>query len=492
MSNINTEYNLAQFIFFNSTHKYANLEGGRAVGKSTIGAKRMKDFTYELPRSKIALPGNSYKNLLKNTLPSAINGLELLGFKNNEHFVVGRRPNSQWRWPTAHEPPLDYEGVISFYTGTTFQLISLENDYGGRGINFDGVIGDEAAIMDVTKLTNNILASNRGNIDRYRHHWLHHSTLFMSSTSQTKDGEWFHKRQLEALKHPNEILYLIAPSTINAHNLGKDFFEENKRTMYPSQYNAEILCIRNDKVENGFYPYFEEQLQCYDATNINYLFGLNYNLEALREDNSKSDSDIQNDKPIDVACDWGTNINCVVCGQDAPLGNQYNIMNALYVKAPLTIPDLAYKFADYYSNHSKKEVNFYYDHTAQPKGAVTGTSYADEFTKALTSKGWKVNRIYVGQAPDHKSKYIFFIKVYKEDGSTRLPRVRYNKNNCKQLVVSIQQAGAIEGRNGIEKDKRPEKRKNAIHEDTTHLSDANDTLIYFKFKGRLGSAGWFF
>lgn len=492
MSNIDLEYNLAQFIFFKSKQKHANIEGGRGIGKSTVAAKRVTDFVYQLPRSKIAVPGNTYKNLLKNTLPGTLDGLSRMGFANNQHYVVGRKPPLNWRWPEAYQPPLDYEGVITFYTGTTLQLISLETDYGGRGPNYDGVIGDEAGIMDVTRLTNNVLASNRGNMDRFRNHWLHHSTLFLSSTPQTEVGKWFLQQQLEAEKFPTEILYMIAPSTINAHNLGKDWFEDNKRKMYPSQYNAEIMCIRNDKVENGFYPYFEETKHCYDASNVNYLFSLDYNVDALREDNSKSDSDVQNDRPIDIACDWGTNINCVVCGQDAPMGNEYKVLNALYVKSPLTIPDLAYKFTEYYGNHSKKELNFYYDHTAQPKGASTGTSYADDFTKALISRGWTVNRKYVGQAPDHKSKYIYFINAFKEDTNTRLPRIRFNKNNCKQLIVSIQQAGAIEGRQGIEKDKRPEKKKNAIHEDTTHLSDAMDTLLFFKFKSRMGSSGWVF
>lgn len=481
-------FHLAQVLFMMSKHKLTALDWGRGTGKSIILAYRIMQFVYNLHRSKIAMPGETYKQLLTRTLPSTIEGLELLGFKKGVHFFVGGRSPKQWKWPEAYQPPLDYDGVITFYTGATFQLISLETDTGGRGPNYDGIIGDEAGLNDVTRLSNNVLASNRGNMDRYNNHWLHHSILFASSTPQTKKGRWFLDQKDAAIENPNEVLYLQAPSTMNAHNLGEDFFKTCRRLMTELQYNAEILCIRPESVENGFYPNFNEELHTYDASNINYLFGLGSDTDELKNITSKSDSDIRNDYPIDIACDWGVNINCMVCGQDAQLGNQYNLINALFVKSPQTLRELGTKFCDYYANHSKKVVNFYYDHTAIFKDASRTTSFADEFTKVLQDRGWEVRREYVGQAPSHGVRYLFFSIVHKEDGTGSTPRLRYNKNNCSNLIVSTQQAGAYEGKEGIKKDKRPEQHKNAIHEELTHFTDAKDTLVYFKFKGRLSSS----
>ena len=54
----------------------------------------------------------------------------------------------------------------------------------------------------------------------------------------------------------------------------------------------------------------------------------------------------------------------------------------------------------------------------------------------------------------------------------------------------MQQAGAIEGRNGIEKDKRPERREGQDQAEATHHSDAGDTLGYFKFRSRMKSSGY--
>lgn len=492
MSDIFRPYHLAQVAFALSTHKHCYLDWGRGTGKSTVLAYRIKDLTYNLPRCKVAIPGETYKQLLTRTLPSTIEGLEMLGFKKGQHFFVNTRPPSQWKWPEAYQPPLDYNGVITFYTGATYQLISLETDTGGRGPNYDAVIGDEAGLMDATRLSNNVLASNRGNMDRFKNHWLHHSTLFASSTPQTKKGRWFLDQKQTAIASPNEVMYLQAPSTMNAHNLGEEFFKTCKRLMTDLQYNAEILCIRPESVENGFYAAFNEQVHTYDASNVNYLFGLGSDMDSLKAVNSKSDTDVRNDYPIDIACDWGANINCMVCGQDTLVGNEYKIINALYVKSPQTLRELATKFCDYYANHSRKRVNFYYDHTAVFKDASRVTSFAEEFMKILNSKGWEVNGIYVGQAPSHASRYLFWDITFKEDGRSSLPYVRLNKNNCSNLIVSMQQAGAIEGKNGIEKDKRPEKRKDAIHEELTHFTDALDTLVFFRFKSRLQTTGYVF
>jgi hypothetical protein len=492
MNKVFRPYHIGQVLFAMSRHKFTDLDWGRGTGKSTVLSYRVKDFAYELPRAKVAIPGETYKQLLTRTLPSTIEGLEMLGLKKNHHFFVGSKPPAKWKWAEPYQPPLDYDGVISFYTGTCFQLISLETDYGGRGPNYDGVIGDEAGLMDAVKLSNNVLASNRGNIDRFNKHWLHHSVLFASSTPLTMKGRWFLDQKKDALKNPNEHLYLQAPSTLNAHNLGEDFFKTCRRLMTDIQYNAEILCIRPDKVENGFYPSFNELHHTYDSSNINYLFGLSANIDELKTVDSRSDMDVRNDYPLDIACDWGANINCMVVGQDAQLGNRYNVLNALYVKSPYTLRELANKFCEYYSSHSRKSVNFYYDHTAMFRDASRTTTFADEFSDYLTNKGWEVQRIYVGQAPSHGLRYLYFDRLFKETDDV-LPVVKFNKDNCVNLIVSVQQAGALEGKDGVQKDKRPERRENVKHEELTHFTDAMDTLLYFKFNKRLSkSKGFFF
>lgn len=484
---VKLQLNFPQILFAASQSKETFLEWGRGSGKSTVIAWRIKDAIRLMPRSKWGIVGETYTQLLTRTLPSTIEGLELLGFKKDLHYFVGKRPPGAWRWEEAFQPPLDYSNYISFYNGVGFQLISLENHNSSRGLNLDGIIGDEAALMDAEKLSNNVLAANRGNIDRFKHTWLHHSTLFASSTPLTLKGRWFTNQEENAKQNPKKMLYLKAASTWNAHNLGADFFKQNKRIMTDLQYNAEILCIRPGKVDVGFYPAFDENQHTYTATNENYLFSLNYNMDELTKESSRRDIDVQINKPLDISCDWGAKINTLVVGQQAD--DIYKIVNAMFVKSPLTLKELANKFCDYYSNHYRKIVNFYYDHTANYRDAVRTLTFAEEFINVIQSRGWSVNPIYVGQALSHHTKYIFWDKVLKEND--QLPKIRINKTNCKFLIVSMQQAGVLEGKNGFEKDKRPERRIGVVDEETTHFSDALDTLVIFKFRDFDSSGGFY-
>ncbi len=481
------QLNLPQVAFANSQKKQTYLEWGRSTGKSTVIAWRKKDIVKFMPRSKTGLVGQDYQQLMTRTLPSTIEGLELLGFKKDIHYFFGKRPPKEWRWPEAFQPPLNYENYFSFYNGTGFQLISLDKPDSGRGLNLDAVIGDESALFNIDKLGNNVLTSNRGNIDRFKHTWLHHSLLFCSSTPTTLNGRWFINQEQNAKKYPEDILYMIANSQYNAHNLGADFFKQNKRLLTDLIYNAEIMCIRPGKVQTGFYPTFDETKHTHYGGNDNYIFSISYDSEEMRNSNCNFDADLNKDAPIDVAFDYGSKINCVAAGQDN--NKQYTVLNGLFVKSPLLITDLVQKFCDYYSNHRKKEVNYYYDHTAVYRNAASNSTFADEVTAKFEANGWKVNRIYVGQAPFHSTKYLFFGMLFSGE-SANLPHVSYNKNNCKNLIISMQQAGAKEGPKGTEKDKRPEHRANAVDEETTHFSDAGDTLIYFKLRDRVTGTGW--
>lgn len=493
MKKIKLTYNLPQVSFALSKHKSTFLEWGRGTGKSTVFGIRLKDCVINMPRAKFAIPGETYKQLLTQTLPSTIKGLEMLGFKKDLHFWVGHKPPAKWKIPEAYEPPLSYESSIIFYNGFTVQLISLETDSGGRGINFDGCLADESGSLDLDRLNNNVINSIRGNEHIFKKVWLHQSKLFAGTTALTLKGRWFSDMYEAALKDPKNILHIRASSFMNAANLGKEYFKTCLRMMTMIQYNAEILCKRPDQVEHSFYPNFSESKHCYDSSNESYLFGLGGNVNELEKNDCRTDNDLRHDIPIEIAGDWGVTINTLSCGQDTYLGNEFKYINAFHVLSPQTIPDLANKFCDYYEYFSLKEVIFHYDHTAVGKSPTGGLTFAAQMTKCLRDRGWTVTERYHGQAPGHQEKFNFWSVAHREAEDSKLPRFRYNKHNCRFLIVSIQQAGAIDGKNGIEKDKKPERRQKQKQEEATHHSDGHDTLGYFKFKHRIGGAiGWVF
>lgn len=477
------EYNLPQLLAIMGPQPNKFLEWGRGTGKSTVIAKKAVDFVSELPRAKISLVGDTYSQILTRTLPSTIAGFEKIGYFKDKHFFVGRKAPAKWKWPEPYEPLLDYDHAIHWFNGTVFPLISLDMANGGRGLNVDGAIGDEAALFDYEKLFNNVLTTIRGNTDRFKHSPLHQNTLFATSVPMTNKGNWLLKMEQEAMKNPNDILYLRADSFHNYKNLGPKWFKECKRIMTKMIYNAEVLNIRPGKVEGGFYPTFSEDRHSRDAFDNSYLQSLDYNLEKAKEAKCLADGDLVKDMPIDIACDYGAKINTLVAEQE--VGGESRFLNAMFVKSPEIIEKLIQNFCDYYQPHRCKVVNYYYDQTA--KGGGHTETFAQTVVRVLVANGWTVNEHDMGKVPSHHDRYNFWSLAF-QGGDHRLPTFKFNQTNCKYLIVSINNAGVLQGKNGFEKDKRPEKAHGAIDEETTHFSDAMDTLGFYKYARRTSAS----
>lgn len=484
------ELNIPQMFLSLAPQKHIRLEGGRGVGKSFIVSWRIRQIVEEMPRAKCAIVGRTYEQLLTRTLPSTIKGLAQLGFVKDLHFFIGTAPPKKWGWQEAYEPPLAYDYCITFYNGTTFQLVSLDKTESGRGFNFDAVIGDEAALLDYEKLQNNVLLSRRGNLEHFGKCPLHYSTLFVSTTPVTNKGRWFIQGEELARQFPEEYFYMIAPSAYNLKNLGKQYFKDSRRQLLPHIYAAEIDCIRNHTAQTPFYPTFSEDRHTYLSSNDTYLFRIIDDEKKLQEEHCKFDADLITSAPIDIALDYNAAINWITCGQMH--GNEYKVMNAFYVKAPQIVQDVVQKFCDYYQYHNKKEVNYYYDHTAIGRDPARTTTFSDEVCKKLIENCWKVNRIYCGQAPRHETKKMFFEKLFREDPHNNLPTCRLNQERCKYLIVSIEKAEAIDGRDGVkkQKDKSSEKSSKIPAEEATHGSDAFDTLVYFRITKGVQRSGY--
>lgn len=478
--------NLPQIMVAFATQPDIFLEWARGTGKSTIFALRIEQLITQMPRMCGAIVGETYQQLLTRTLPSTISALAMFGLYKDVHYFIGRKPPKVWKWAEPYEPSLNYDHFLIFYNGAGFHLVSLDNANSGRGLNTDAILGDEAALFDYDKLFNNVLTTNRGKIDLFKHSKLHHSQLFASSVPMTIRGKWLYKMEEEAKKDPKQILYLRASSEHNRHNLGEKWFKDNRRIMTDLMYNAEILNIRPGKVEGGFYPNFDEHKHCYTGFNNSYLESLDYNFDKLKNISSLMDGDCNTHQSLDIACDWGSKINTLVVGQES--GNTYRVINSMFVKTPENANHLADKFCDYYSTHKNKHVTFYYDHTAIYTDAFRSSGFADEFADKLIDRKWTVQKVYVGQAPGHHGKYMFWCSLLTEEHD-HLPTFLINSSNCKYVIVSMQNAGVLMGRKGFEKDKRPERHEKAIDEETTHFSDAIDTLLYFRYAPSLDSKG---
>jgi hypothetical protein len=507
---------------------------GRATGKSEgLLAPRVQKYAHSMPRSSGAKVGSTYQQLLTRTLPPLVSGLERMGYKKDFHYFIGKKPPKSWNWPEPYVAPISYDYYFQWYTGAGAHLVSQDRPGSSNGLSVDWIMGDEAKLLNKAKLDSELLPTNRGNRQYFGHLPEHHSLLFCSDMPTSASGKWLlDKReemdqeqidlilgiQIKIMQIQNDLqkatvaqqkkmmaairsyekelttlrfgsVYYSEFSTLeNIGALGIDFIKQMRRILPDIVFRASILGERITKVEDGFYSHLDENIHCYDRFDYSFLDGLDYDFSKLSIPDCRMDADLDRYRPLEIACDYGASINVVVVGQEH--GDEFRFSNAMHVKHPDRLLDLATRFCDYYTHFPTKYVNYYYDHTAVGTDAMRTTTFSDEFASVLRQRGWHVNMLYIGQAPSHHSKYLLWGRALK--GDDRLPKPRFNKTNCKYLLLSMDQAEVIQGRNGFEKNKKDERNKNIPQEETTHYSDAADSLYFSKYATKIKEEPEFF
>ncbi len=131
--------------------------------------------------------------------------------------------------------------------------------------------------------------------------------------------------------------------------------------------------------------------------------------------------------------------------------------------------------------------NYYFDNTAKVTDATRLHSLSDAVVERFRHNGWYVNSIDIGQQPMHETRYRMWEAVLKERDERFMP-IRFNREGCEALLVSMQQTKTRQGKNGFEKDKRTELNSSVKPQDAPHLGDALDTLYIGKYKHDYGYA----
>lgn len=473
------KFNIPQLAIMTAPQKVQVAEWGRGTGKSTIIAKRLIDFAMQMPRCYIAFPGDSYINMQTLTLPSTIKGLEMLGFVKDYHYTFGKRGPK--RWPEPYTTPLSYKHAFHFFTGAVVIMLSQDRDT-GRGLNSDGAVSDESARQDFDNLYNNVITTIRGNDDKFGKVPIHQSQLYVSSTPVTSTGKWMLEFEKLAIEKPSEYYYLIAPSYWNKNNLGARFFRQAKtQSLSETLYNAEINCIRPPSNVDGFYFGLTTD-HYYTATNFNFIDKQDpHNIQL----DCRADEDVNTDRPLIISLDWGI-FNSLVVQQDN--GKEYNVLKEFWAHNPRILDDMIREdFIPYYEpiRDKVKTIIMRYDRNGNNRRANNKTTLAQDVQRLLEQAGWRVVRLTKGLDAEHHEKYQLFNRALKGEDS-RLPRIKFNKANCPNLIVSLENAEAIQNDNGsMKKDKRSERRKSVRPERATHLSDALDAGVMPMIKERL-------
>lgn len=507
---------------------------GRGTGKSEglIAPRTVHNIT-AMPRSNGVFVASTFKQLLTRTLPGVVAGWERMGYKEGVHFSLNKPFPKSFNVPKSYVHPLRHEHYIHWWNGSGIFMVSQDRVGSSNGMSVDWIIGDEAKLLHKKRLDEELMPTNRGNRQYFKGMPEHHSLLFCTDMPTTPGSKWILDKQKHLDPEKVNLIYKLqckiyelqsiqvkvgvkkgkqiqaqinklykaaqelrldtvyfseASALENLDILGKDYILQLKRNLPDLIFRTSVLNERLSKVEHGFYPSLDEEIHGYFSYDNSYLDSFDYDMKKVEHsDNCKQDADLEN-KILDIAFDYGANINTLVVGQEQmPF---YRFLNALFVKSPQLITDLVAKFIEYYRHHPTKEVRYYYDHTAVATDAGRSEPYFKMVVKALQKAGWRVFTVYCGQAPSHQAKYIEWSKVLKDYGGAD-HLLRFNRGNCKYLLISMQQAQLKQGRNNFEKNKKDERNLSLNQAETTHFSDAVDTLFYFRCHKKLGVASSF-
>jgi len=465
-----------------SHQKRKYLEWGRGAGKSFILAYFMREFAKQMPRGSFFLVGETFTQILSRTLPGTIRALELFGLYQDVDFVVGTCGKSKGFAMPLYAPQ-QWKNIIHFSNGAVFFLVSLDNQNSGRGLNSFGGIGDEAALLDPIRLFNNVQTTNRAKEEIYDGVPLLGAEIYASSTPMSKSGMWFVEMEEKALERPDKYYFSSAPATTN-HMLRPDYFESAKENS-PTQtiYEAEILNIRPKVISDGFYANLNDKIHYYSDYDQNYLEGAIWLPKEKRVDiafNCKQDNDVIRTQGLIVSLDFGV-FNSIVISQLDKASNTYRVLKSFWVKSPKITNDLFIEeFLPYYEPHQEKKIYLYGGHDGHNRQANSTSTLYQQLETLLRAHGWQVYVMAKPSAPLHSRKYILLNSMLKGIKAA-LPKIRINKDNNKDLIIALERAEAIEGKTGIEKQKKDERNKKMMQQHTTHLTDAFDYPLYDMF-----------
>ncbi len=498
---------------------------GRGAGKSSLIAWDIHEIVQTMPRSCWVIAGSTYKQVLTRTLPSTISSLERLGYVQNKHFFVGRKPPPTWNWPRPYEGPLSYDHFIIFANGTGFHLVSL--DAGGsssRGLNVDGFIADEGLLLDKDKLDADLSATNRGNLRYFGDNPKHHGVFVFSSMPYGDVGRWLLEKShyyesagIDLVELRNELIdaqvkfidatdvdervsiwqnevlplheairyfptaarggtfYSEANAFDNIRNLGIKYLENQRRFLSDFIFQIEIMNRRPTTVKGGFYGKLDTRQHVEEQANDDFVQGLGYDLAKLRITDSRADADCDPTLPLRISVDWGARISVMTVAQWHPRTNTYRFLKGMYVKHPLLIPDLVRLFTTYYANHLKRDIQFIEDaewgNARKPDSPLT---LNQQFLELLKKEGWRITRFNLGRVPGYPARYQLAHHLLSE-ADPRSPRLRFNKVNCKEIITAMLLTPVKQDTKGsIAKDKSSERKDSFPAEHATHFTDTVD------------------
>ena len=494
---------------------------GRGQGKTRGTGFVAKKVAIAMPRGKAAIVHRTLIDLKALVVPEMINAWESLGYKENVHYVLGKRPPKKLGFAEPYQRPLDYTHFISWYNGFGFHLVGQDRKGTFRGPSVDFVIPEEMLTIKKDHYEEEVLGANRGNKHVFGHLPFHHGIWANSSKPvgvsdqwildfgnyykedginhqvildelveleldfiDTKDLKRRKKLWLDITRLMEQLIYYPKEGVFynecrvwnNLKNLGWNWLKNERRVMHVYKFMVEILNHTLKKVQGGFYGNLKLHHHAYyDGYNYDHIDKLGFKSDKLRLKSCVFDKDHATKQPIIIGQDWGASINCIVVAQQHD--RELRFINEFFVKHPKILDDVVRDFCNYYRSHSKKHLIYYYDHTGNNRQANSKLTMAQQAAEIFIKNGWTIDFMTTGPALDPDQKYLLINTLLREEDPNSI-YIRINGNNCPHLLTSMQLAPVKQGSIGIKKNKSSEREDSGVEqEDATHFSDAFDIPV---------------
>lgn len=505
---------------------------GRGTGKTVGILARKSAYRYlgTMPRGTGVILNATYTQAFTRTLKELVRGWQMLGYENDHHYVIAKRPSEKWKkmwnWQGPYAPPFNWKYFVSWFNGACAQIVSQDRPGSSNGISIDWIIGDELKLINREKFQTELLPANRGIVPAFKGNPYHHGMTFTTDMPVGTAGRWIlemiskmdrevvnqiwsiqvarfqlkHllkkeqrktfqeelKKQIQVLDDElndlrKGLLYYHEASTLdNIHALGMEYIKEQLRTSTPFQFDTQILNLRPLKLEDGFYPDFDEEIHGYFSENASYFDNLEYDPFSTVLD-CRKDGDLDINAPLHIGMDYNRRIHPISVGQVKH--NEIRALKGLHSLYPYKLKEAVKQFVDYYKPHKKKIVNYWYDHTAV--GDQHETKICEDVAAILRDNDWIVNEMYINQQPGHEERYRMWGDLLTESGKYD-KKFRINRENNNKLILSIQQAQAEQRKEGFGKNKKSEQDPNFPADESTHYTDALDTWVFGVLESGLG------
>lgn len=494
---------------------------GRGTGKtSDILAKRTRAVSCDMPGCYIALSSDTYMNAMSNVLPALLEGFERMGWVENIHYVVGKRPPKHFKKP--YKPPQVWKHTLTIFTGAHIKIISLDRPSTGAGDSYQHHLGDEVKFQPEKKV-NKLTPAIRGEFARFgksvyyrgktfttdmpnpnhrEHDWIKRlkknmnpkqiklilQTAFVLNDIRTEihiakdngDSKALIKLLEKKLQRweerynkvrKNSTFYYEGSSYINADILTEGYFQDLLDTMLFGEFKTSILSIE-PTLEKGQMFYSNLGTKNFYSDSWNYSKADKTILSTTAyQPNSLDLKYIQHHQPIEIGLDTGKMCSLAL-GQ--PYGKDiYRVFGFIHTLPPEFLTDLGEKFRDFFKDHQCKEVIAYHDRGANQYESV-GDDHASKFKKAIeftkegNPTGWVVTLMNRGQATISQQTEYELVNAMCL-GLHGLPLLMIDQNVAKPIKSSMEKAVII-----IKTDKHGNK---TVHKNKTSESLPNDRLL---------------